>query len=425
MRKSILIIFCLCLWGGLYAQTNDRFSKFTKIVIDPGHGGIKPGARGKKNWEKNINLAVALKVGNMIKENLPDLKVVFTRTTDEDVDLIKRSQIANREKADLFLSIHCNSSTSHEAFGNETYVMGLAKTKGNIEAAKKENADILTEANYKETYDGFDPNSPEANIFFALYQNAYLEQSLSFASKIQSQYKSNLSLYNRGIKQAPYLVLWKTSVPCVLTEIGFISNPKEESYIASERGQYEIAACIFRAICEYKMAKEMSHFKVPTVKELVPYEVIKRDEQRRAKEEAEDRAEELRRQEQEKKAQELAQKLKNAQTPTTELEEATQTNTIQVKEENSLVYSVQFYADPTKVSNSDERFTDLEDISSYKEGKHWKYTAGKFKTLKEANAYNKSVVSKKYPDAFVVVFYNNKKITRAQAIRIEKQLNKK
>src|SRR5574344_2773743 len=182
MRKAILILFFFCSITNVYAQEG-RANKFTKIVIDPGHGGIKPGARGKNNWEKNINLAVALKVGNMIKENLPDVKVVFTRTTDEDVDLIKRSQIANREKADLFLSIHCNSSVSHEAFGNETYVMGLAKTKGNIEAAKKENADILTEANYKETYDGFDPNSPEANIFFALYQNAYLEQSLSFRSE--------------------------------------------------------------------------------------------------------------------------------------------------------------------------------------------------------------------------------------------------
>src|SRR5574344_2133941 len=315
MRKTILIIFCLCLWGSVHAQTNDRFSKFTKIVIDPGHGGIKPGARGKNNWEKNINLAVALKVGNMIKENLPDVKVVFTRTTDEDVDLIKRSQIANREKADLFLSIHCNSSVSHEAFGNETYVMGLAKTKGNIEAAKKENADILTEANYKETYDGFDPSSPEANIFFALYQNAYLEQSLAFASKIQSQSKGNLSLYNTGVEKAPYLVLWKTSVPCVLTEIGFISNPKEEAYIASERGQYEIAACIFRAICEYKMSKEMSHFDIPTVKELVPYEVIRRDEERKAKEAEIARKEEEQRLEQERKAKELAQKLKaNTQT---------------------------------------------------------------------------------------------------------------
>lgn len=260
----------------IYGQET-KTNKLTKIVIDPGHGGDKPGAKGKKSLEKDINLAVALKLGEIINDNLKTVKVIYTRTKDVDVDLFKRSQLANREKADLFISIHCNASPSHDAYGTETFVMGLAKSEANLAAAKKENADILTEANYKETYDGFDPNSPEANIFFSLYQNAYLDQSLSLADKIQKQFTSNTKLFNRGVKQAPYLVLYKTSVPCILTEIGFISNAKEEAFLNTQKGQYEIAASIFRAICEYKMKKEGVHFNIPSVECLIPKEAKLKD----------------------------------------------------------------------------------------------------------------------------------------------------
>ena len=191
MKKlSILLLVLLgVLTYGFAQETNS--SRLSKVVIDPGHGGDKPGAKGRKSLEKDINLSVSLKLGELIKNHLPDVKVVYTRTKDVDVDLIKRSQLANKEKADIFISIHCNAAKIPYANGTETFVMGLAKTQANIEAAKKENADILTEANYAENYDGFDPNSPESNIFFALYQNAYLEQSLSLADKIQKHFTSN------------------------------------------------------------------------------------------------------------------------------------------------------------------------------------------------------------------------------------------
>lgn len=397
----------------IYGQET-KTNKLTKIVIDPGHGGDKPGAKGKKSLEKDINLAVALKLGEIINDNLKTVKVIYTRTKDVDVDLFKRSQLANREKADLFISIHCNASPSHDAYGTETFVMGLAKSEANLAAAKKENADILTEANYKETYDGFDPNSPEANIFFSLYQNAYLDQSLSLADKIQKQFTSNTKLFNRGVKQAPYLVLYKTSVPCILTEIGFISNAKEEAFLNTQKGQYEIAASIFRAICEYKMKKEGVHFNIPSVESLIPKEAIHKDEEQRRKEREERHiaAEKI-------KEEENQNRKEGRATQNTSQDEEASTNV----EDQEIEYRVQFYSSPTKVSETDPDFKGLEDISIYKESNIWKYTSGKFKDFKTANKYKNSI-KEKYKDAFVVIFYKNERITLEKAKKIERQIKK-
>lgn len=397
----------------IYGQET-KTNKLTKIVIDPGHGGDKPGAKGKKSLEKDINLAVALKLGEIINDNLKTVKVIYTRTKDVDVDLFKRSQLANREKADLFISIHCNASPSHDAYGTETFVMGLAKSEANLAAAKKENADILTEANYKETYDGFDPNSPEANIFFSLYQNAYLDQSLSLADKIQKQFTSNTKLFNRGVKQAPYLVLYKTSVPCILTEIGFISNAKEEAFLNTQKGQYEIAASIFRAICEYKMKKEGVHFNIPSVECLIPKEAIHKDEEQRRKEREERHiaAEKI-------KEEENQDKKEGRATQNTSQDEEASTNV----EDQEIEYRVQFYSSPTKVSETEIDFKGLEDIFVYKESNIWKYTSGKFKDFKTANKYKNSI-KEKYKDAFVVIFYKNERITLEKAKKIERQIKK-
>jgi len=423
MRNYIIIFFLFFgLLPNIYGQET-RTNKLTKIVIDPGHGGDKPGAKGKRSLEKDINLAVALKLGKIINDNLKSIEVIYTRTTDKDVDLYKRSQIANREKADIFISIHCNASPSHDAYGTETFVMGLAKSEANLAAAKKENADILTEANYKETYDGFDPNSPESNIFFSLYQNAYLDQSLSLADKIQKQFTSNTKLFNRGVKQAPYLVLYKTSVPCILTEIGFISNPKEEAYLNSQKGQYEIAACIFRAICEYKMKKEGRQFKLPSVESLVPKEAIHADEEVRRKAAAEKRIAEEKIKEQEEqerknrqdseKADELARKLRGSNQDD---------DTINQADEKELTYRVQFYSSPEKISETHSKFKDLEDVWIYKDGNVWKCTAGRFKDFKTANEYKNKIRGKGYKDAFVVIFYQNERITLKRAKEIENQI---
>ncbi|MFA7082603.1 MAG: N-acetylmuramoyl-L-alanine amidase [Bacteroidales bacterium] len=385
------------------AHSQDSYPKrLKKIVIDPGHGGDKPGAIGKISKEKDLNLAISLKLGELINQHLKPVEVVYTRKTDHDVDLIRRSQLANREKADMFISIHCNASSNRDASGTETFVMGLAKTQANIEAAKKENADILMEANYAEKYDGFDPNSPESNIFFAFYQNAYLEQSLVLASKIQGQFISNTKMLNRGVKQAPYLVLYKTSVPAILTEVGFISNHKEEIYLNSQIGQYEIAASLFIAIQEYKDYMEGVKRPLPSIASLIPHKAIKAEKLAREKENA---------------AKLLAQKLQESLE-----QEFNMPDTIINK--CGLVYRVQFYTDKTKHAPGCDKFKGLDSVWMYNTDDLWKYTSGAFKDFQSANDYRDKIKEKGYKDAFVVIFNNDERISLAKAKEIENNIKK-
>jgi N-acetylmuramoyl-L-alanine amidase len=226
------------------------------IIIDAGHGGKDPGAVGKKGKEKDIALKVALKLGGYIEKNIPGVKVVYTRKDDRFIELYDRAEIANKNKADLFISIHVNASTSAAPYGTETYVMGLHKTEGNLDVAKRENSVILLDQNNAERYEGFDPGSPESYILFSLSQNAYLESSLSFADKIEKQFKNRAGRRSLGVKQAGFWVLWKTSMPAVLVETGFISNPKEEEFLLSDNGQDLLASGIYRAFKEYKAQQE-------------------------------------------------------------------------------------------------------------------------------------------------------------------------
>jgi N-acetylmuramoyl-L-alanine amidase len=183
------------------------------------------------------------------------MKVVYTRKTDVFIELNERAAIANRNRANLFICIHCNSGPK-AAFGVETYTLGVHKTADNLAVAKRENSSILLEKDYKTNYDGFDPNSPEANIIFSLYQDAFVNQSLEFASLIQTQFEKKAGRYNRGVKQAGFLVLYKTAMPSVLIETGFLTNNSEEKYLKSEKGQNEIAGSIYHAFNEYKEGAE-------------------------------------------------------------------------------------------------------------------------------------------------------------------------
>jgi hypothetical protein len=182
--------------------------------------------------------------------------VICTRTTDEFIELHERAEIANRSKADLFISIHCNANPNHAFLGAETYVMGLHRTEANLEIAKKENAAILMEPDYSTNYNGFDPNSDESYITFTLFQNAYLDQSTRFASYVQDEMKDRVGMMDRGVRQAGFLVLYKTTMPSVLVETGFLSNPEEEKFLMSEKGQQYIAAAICRAFCKFKLKME-------------------------------------------------------------------------------------------------------------------------------------------------------------------------
>ena len=226
--------------------------KVDVVVIDAGHGGKDPGNSGKHAKEKDIALKISLKLGQYIEKNMPDVKVIYTRKDDRYLALDERAEIANKHKADLFICIHANSHTTSKAYGTETFAMGMHVDDRNLEVAKRENSVILMDENYEERYEGFNPNSPESYILFTLTQSAYQESSLKFASKVESQFKDRVGRQSRGVKQAGFVVLWRTTMPSVLIETGFLTNSTEEKFLAGEEGQELIASGIYRAFKEYK-----------------------------------------------------------------------------------------------------------------------------------------------------------------------------
>jgi N-acetylmuramoyl-L-alanine amidase len=246
----------------MYAQ--DTKKTFT-LVIDAGHGGHDPGAIGKFAKEKTINLNVALSFGNMVKSNCPDVKVIYTRDKDVFIPLQERANIANRNKADLFVSIHTNAAPKGNlAHGTETYTLGTARAQENLAVAMRENEVITLEKDYKETYEGFD-NSVESYIIFELMQGNYMKESVELAKMVQNQFKNHAGRKCRGssgIFQAGFLVLRKTSAPSILTELGFISNPEEEAFLASAEGQKAMAQSLFNAFVNYRKYKN-ANYKAP------------------------------------------------------------------------------------------------------------------------------------------------------------------
>jgi N-acetylmuramoyl-L-alanine amidase len=257
----MLLVFCF-----LETSFTSKFVPFygvKTIVIDAGHGGKDPGCHGTKHKEKDVALAVALKFGKYIEENLKDVRVIYTRKTDVFVELQERAEIANRAKADLFVSIHCNSACARDkklkrdicrdqVHGAETYVMGIKNENGKLNIAKRENSAILLEDNYVKKYEGFDPNSDESYIIMSMFADTYLDQSLNFASKVQKQYCEKIGRADKGVKRASLWVLWRTYMPSLLTEIGYLTNLQEEHFLGSVKGQEYIASGLFRAFREYK-----------------------------------------------------------------------------------------------------------------------------------------------------------------------------
>ena len=226
--------------------------RMKKIVLDAGHGGKDPGNLGSKSREKDINLAVTLLVGKYIEENLPDVEVVYTRKDDSFPTLKQRPQIANNNKADLFVSIHSNSAANKSAYGTETFVMGTKHFEANFDIVKRENSVMLLEDNYEENYEGFDPTSPESYMLFNLASKVNFENSLSLADQIETQFKDRVGRKSRGVKQGPFYVLWTPSMPSVLVELGFLSNSTEERFLMSQQGQEYMASAIYRSIRDYK-----------------------------------------------------------------------------------------------------------------------------------------------------------------------------
>lgn len=258
LTNVIASIFCLALL--LFATSSfsnaPEAYRLRKVVIDAGHGGKDPGAIGKKGVEKEIVLSVALKLGKYIEQTYPDIEVLYTRKEDVFVGVAERSIFANEKGADLFISIHCNANPNKSPYGAETYVMGLHKSNENLDVAMRENAVITYEEDYSTKYEGYDPNSSESFIIFNLMQHSFLEQSLNFASSIQNEFKEKALRKDRGVKQAGFLVLWRTTMPSVLVELGFLSHPKEEEFLISEQGQDYLASSLFRAFRDHKAIVE-------------------------------------------------------------------------------------------------------------------------------------------------------------------------
>lgn len=245
MQKKFIIYLLLALCMPLMAEKN-----YT-LVLDPGHGGKDPGAVGKFSYEKDLNLALALKVGQLISEQYPDVKVVYTRATDVFIPLQERADIANKNNADLFMSIHTNASESKASKGVETFILGTEKMEKNLDVAMRENAVMKLEADYKTTYHGFDPNSIDSYIMFELMQNSFMEQSLLFAEQVQKRFVGHLNRSDRGVQQASFWVLLKTACPSILFEMGFISNPEEERFLNQDASMAQMANALVNAFGAY------------------------------------------------------------------------------------------------------------------------------------------------------------------------------
>lgn len=390
--------------------------KVKVVCIDAGHGGKDPGCHGDFVNEKDVALAIALKLGKYIEDNYPDIKVVYTRTTDVFVELNERAAIANRNHANIFICIHCNSACvrkknakgkyydlcNEEANGSSTYVMGLQKSGGNLDVAKRENDAVLMEDNYQKNYN-LDINSDEAAIIYSTYQNIYLEESMRFADLCQQQFSSKAARDDDGVKQAGFLVLWKTSMPSVLIETGFLSNPQEEKFLSITKGQNYMAASIFNAFRKWKDELEgNSKTYSDEIENMKPY-----------KPELSDTAGL-------KKPVNYVNPKGNVKPKIDTTDDPVKKDSVSVKVPIDTVKAVEVKKDPPKVVtivyrvqilSSDKplkdkapEFKDVSDIWNYQMKGVYKYTAGSYATLDEASKRQIELRKKGFAEAFVVAF---------------------
>jgi N-acetylmuramoyl-L-alanine amidase len=357
--------------------------KVNTVVLDAGHGGHDTGALGKNSREKDIALSIVLKLRDYINDNMKDVKVILTRDDDTFVELYRRAHIANENKADLFISIHCNSTRSSSVYGVETFVMGLHKSDANLAVAKAENAAILLEDDYVEKYDGFDPNSPEGNIFFSMMQNSFLDRSLGFAGNVQHELADNLKKFNRGVKQAGFLVLYKTAMPSVLIETGFICNANDEKFLLSAKGQDQTAEAIFKALRNYKSQVEKK----------IPFSTNNDTLIRR-------------------------ETTPDSRDYSDEMEPEPNKATDQKSEPQKISYRVQFATFPENKSTDSKEFKGIKNVKMYVHSGAYKYTAGDCADFESALVLRKSLIAKGYKDAFVVAFKDSERITNEEAKRL-------
>ena len=335
--------------------------KIRKVVLDAGHGGKDPGCHGNNSKEKEVALSIALDLGKKIEATYPDVKVIYTRDSDVFIPLNERAAIANRNKADLFISIHCNYiSVRNRATGSETYVLGLHRAEDNLDVAKRENASILLEDDYEKTYEGFDPYSTEGHIILSMFQNAHLQQSIMFATYVENSFKKLGKLPSRGVKQAGFLVLRETTMPSVLIETGFLSADVDENYLMKKENQQEMASTILRAFTNYKK----------DVEDVVEAEIIANDDLK-----------------------------KNAQDSTAPCKSIP---SVSSNGSQQVAYRIQIAA--SSKSTIDARYSSLDDLEVLKEGEMYKFLVGYFNSPEAARARLSALKANGFEGAFIVAY---------------------
>lgn len=459
---SLMSLFC-CLCAMAAGETEEVQDKTFTIVLDAGHGGHDAGAVGSFSKEKDINLKVTLEVGRLLAANCPGIKVIYTRKTDVFIPLDRRANIANRNKADLFVSIHTNSLPKGRiAYGSETYTLGMARAAANLEVAKRENSVITYEKNYKQTYAGFDPNKAESYIIFELIQDRHMKQSVELARSIQQQYVS-AGRKNKGVHQAGFLVLRNTSMPAVLTELGFISTPEEERYLNSAGGVQALARSIYNGIVKYR-AKQGGMSPQAITPIILPDAIDKPEpprvsdgsndlnvanaepavvpvdpnpqpataaKERGAKEEtpenkgkgAETRPASVRSDNGTTTRRQSAGQQRSVAKPDSTPARAAHAERVAKQsssaEQGKPVFKVQIFVVDRQLKANDARLKGLQNVGFYKEGQLYKYTVGESTSYNEIRQVQKSL-GNKCPGNFIVAFKNGQRMNLSEAIRLSK-----
>lgn len=358
MKRFILLFLTLLIvhfFSFLFAQNNNL--GIHKVVIDPGHGGKDSGNLGTGRYsitEKDVVLDISLMLGNYIKREFPEIEVIYTRTDDNFVKLSDRTLIANQQKADLFISIHCDAFHDKSVHGTSTFVMGMHKNESNLNVAIRENSSILMENDYNLDYEGFNPAEPESYIALSMYQSNHILNSISFATKIQNQFKLKVSRKDRGVKQAGFMVISRAAMPSVLVELGFLTNKLEEDFLHSNDGKTYMASAIFRAFREYKIELESML---------------------------------------------LERESKNS-------------NLLDV------VFSVQFLTSSEKLNYNIFAKEDKSLIKQFSDNGIYKYCYGNVKTLEEISFLKKKLINYGFEDCFSVAIVNGKKMSISKALSI-------
>jgi N-acetylmuramoyl-L-alanine amidase len=393
MKKAIFNFILVCffiltsgtiLWGETSYLPEKDEKHITVVVIDPGHGGKDFGANVGNAKEKDIVLDLALRLGNSIKATYPEVKVIYTRTKDVFIPLYDRANIANKNKADLFISIHVNGTDNKGVQGTETFVLGQHRSKDNLEVAKKENSVILLEDDYNTKYEGFDPNSPESYIMFELVQDEYLDQSVMLASEVQYQFRQNAKRIDRSVKQAGFLVLRQAAMPSVLIEVGFISHPGERNYMLSEMGKSTLSASIFNAFKDYKRKiEEKSSFAIHTENGSSPKTVN--------------------------------ESIAISKTTSEGLNIPAIPETVDESKTNNIFFSVQIAASKKIIDPKPSNFKGVKNVFRIESKDISRYFSGKFNNYNDA-VNEKKKIEKEFPECFVVAIENNELISVKKAL---------